>query len=163
MKKYFAWGLLGVALIVTGCGKKADEQASLSGTGFDTLATEELAQLPQSSTSATQQTAIEVLPVETSPVTMPQTGSALETVATDAMTASSEGLSRDKLIQTALRNAGLYSGNIDGKIGPKTKSAIEEFQRANNLKVDGKVGPQTWGALQAYLTGQTTGQPSTGD
>jgi murein L,D-transpeptidase YcbB/YkuD len=54
-------------------------------------------------------------------------------------------------IQTALTNAGLYLGAIDGKMGPKTRKAIEEFQTANNLKVDGKVGPQTWGVLQGYL------------
>lgn len=53
-------------------------------------------------------------------------------------------------IQTALKSAGLYSGEVDGKSGPKTKAAIEEFQKANNLKVDGKVGPQTWTALSVY-------------
>ncbi|MCX5693708.1 MAG: peptidoglycan-binding domain-containing protein [Candidatus Omnitrophica bacterium] len=50
-------------------------------------------------------------------------------------------------IQTALKNAGFYTGNVDGKIGPKSKKAIEEFQKANGLKVDGKVGPKTWEAL----------------
>lgn len=55
-------------------------------------------------------------------------------------------------IQTALKNAGFYSGNVDGKIGPKTKAAIEEFQKANGLTADGKVGPKTWAALEKYLT-----------
>lgn len=54
-------------------------------------------------------------------------------------------------IQTALKNAGFYSGNIDGKIGPKSKKAIEDFQSANGLKVDGKVGAKTWEALGKYL------------
>lgn len=54
-------------------------------------------------------------------------------------------------IQIALKNAGFYTGEIDGKIGPMTKKAIEEFQKANNLKVDGKVGPQTWATLSPYL------------
>ncbi|MCX5716492.1 MAG: peptidoglycan-binding domain-containing protein, partial [Candidatus Omnitrophica bacterium] len=49
-------------------------------------------------------------------------------------------LERNKQIQTALKNAGLYIGQIDGKIGPLTKKAIEEFQKSNGLKVDGKVG-----------------------
>jgi peptidoglycan hydrolase-like protein with peptidoglycan-binding domain len=57
-------------------------------------------------------------------------------------------------IQTALKNAGLYTGNIDGKIGPMTRKAIEDFQKANNLKVDGKVGPKTWALLGAYLNPQ---------
>ena len=56
----------------------------------------------------------------------------------------------------ALKNAGLYQGNIDGKIGPRTKKAIEQFQTNNGLKADGKVGPKTWAALQQYLTGQTS-------
>lgn len=54
-------------------------------------------------------------------------------------------------IQTALKNAGFYTGNIDGKIGHKSKEAIEEFQKANGLKVDGKVGPKTWEALRRHL------------
>jgi len=53
-------------------------------------------------------------------------------------------------IQTALKNAGFYAGNIDGKIGPKSKQAIEDFQKANGLKVDGKVGPKTWEAMNKY-------------
>lgn len=55
-------------------------------------------------------------------------------------------------IQTALKNAGYYSGPVDGKAGPKTKKAIEEFQTANGLKVDGKVGPKTWALLSKNLT-----------
>ena len=55
-------------------------------------------------------------------------------------------------IQTALKNAGYYTGSIDGKIGPRSKQAIEEFQKANGLTADGKVGPRTWGALSKHLT-----------
>lgn len=58
-------------------------------------------------------------------------------------------------IQTALKNAGYYSEAIDGKIGPKTKKAIEEFQKASGLKADGKVGLKTWGALSKYLNPTT--------
>lgn len=54
-------------------------------------------------------------------------------------------------IQTALKNAGFYTGAVDGKIGLKTKKAISEFQKANGLVADGKVGPKTWGALSGYL------------
>jgi peptidoglycan hydrolase-like protein with peptidoglycan-binding domain len=57
-------------------------------------------------------------------------------------------------IQTALKNAGYYTLEIDGKIGPKTKRAIEEFQKANALKVDGKIGPKTWSLLSKYLNPQ---------
>lgn len=53
-------------------------------------------------------------------------------------------------IQTALKNAGFYADNIDGKIGPKSKKAIEDFQKANSLKVDGKVGAKTWEAMSRH-------------
>ena len=60
-----------------------------------------------------------------------------------------------KQIQQALKNAGLYSGKIDGNIGHKTKKAIEEFQAQNGLKADGKVGAKTWKILSTHL-GQAT-------
>jgi murein L,D-transpeptidase YcbB/YkuD len=149
---------LGFALLVTGCGKKNQDQANLSGTGFDSLTTnEELAQLPQASTNTTGQQAIEVLPIETSPVTqgVSQAMTSGNMAITNAANAvSSETMSYQQKIQTALKNAGLYNGPIDGKIGPGSRKAIETFQKDNGLKVDGKVGPKTWAALEPYLTGQ---------
>ena len=53
--------------------------------------------------------------------------------------------------QTNLKNAGYYTAEIDGKMGPLTKKAIRDFQRDNNLQVDGKVGPKTWDKLSQYL------------
>ncbi len=54
-------------------------------------------------------------------------------------------------IQAALKNAGYYSGVIDGKLGKQSRQAIRDFQKANNLAVDGKVGKKTWAALKEYL------------
>lgn len=54
-------------------------------------------------------------------------------------------------IQTALKNAGLYQGTVDGKIGKNTNKAIMEFQKLNGLKADGIVGKKTWAALQEFL------------
>ena len=54
-------------------------------------------------------------------------------------------------IQTSLKNAGYYTGIIDGKIGPLTRKAIEDFQKANGLQADGKVGPKTWSILSTHL------------
>ncbi len=144
--------ILGVAVLVSGCTKKSSEQASLSGTGFDSLSSsEELAQLPQSSTT-TQQQSVEVLPIETSPVTQSINASASTIAPVESAASEIAGsLSQSQRIQTALKNAGLYQGNIDGKIGPNTRKAIETFQQNNGLKVDGKVGPKTWAALEAYL------------
>lgn len=56
-----------------------------------------------------------------------------------------------KNIQATLKNAGFYSGAIDGKIGKKTKTAIKNFQKANGLTVDGVVGKQTWAKLKKYI------------
>ena len=54
-------------------------------------------------------------------------------------------------IQTALKNARIYKGAIDGKMGPETKQAIREFQKANGLKSDGIVGRRTVEKLNKYL------------
>ncbi len=49
------------------------------------------------------------------------------------------------LIQTqeALRKLRLYSGEVDGEMGPITKRSIEQFQRSWGLSVDGLLGPRT--------------------
>lgn len=54
-------------------------------------------------------------------------------------------------IQKALRNAGLYKGTIDGKMGSQTTQSIREFQKANGLKADGIVGKRTADKLSSYL------------
>lgn len=59
-------------------------------------------------------------------------------------------------IQTALKNANFYIGEVDGKFGPKTKKAISDFQKANGLSADGKVGPKTWGLLSKFLNLEPT-------
>lgn len=46
-------------------------------------------------------------------------------------------------IQRALDAAGIDSGGVDGKYGPKTTAAVAAFQRLKGLVVDGEVGPQT--------------------
>lgn len=57
-------------------------------------------------------------------------------------------------VQTALTNAGVYSGKIDGKVGAATKAAIIAFQKAHHLTADGILGRKTWKRLKAYLTQQ---------
>lgn len=58
---------------------------------------------------------------------------------------------RVRQIQIALKRAGFYKGEIDGKVGPQTKGAIKAFQKSKNLAVDGIVGPRTWEELTKYL------------
>lgn len=53
-----------------------------------------------------------------------------------------------KQIQEALKDLGLYKGEIDGIIGPKSKAAIRAFQRSRRLAVDGIAGPITKAALK---------------
>jgi peptidoglycan hydrolase-like protein with peptidoglycan-binding domain len=54
-------------------------------------------------------------------------------------------------IQRALKAAGVYTGQVDGRIGPGTKEAIIEFQKSHGLKADGVLGRRTWDALKTYL------------
>lgn len=58
---------------------------------------------------------------------------------------------RNKQIQTALKKAGFYQGKIDGKIGPRTKAAISNFQKAIKLNPDGVVDKRTLAELNKYL------------
>ena len=53
-------------------------------------------------------------------------------------------------LQVALRDRGLYGGQIDGIPGPMTIRAVKRFQRRKHLVVDGIAGPQTVRALGRY-------------
>ena len=56
-----------------------------------------------------------------------------------------------KEIQTALKKAGYYNGDVDGQIGSKTRDALKKFQSANGLNPDGVFGSRTWAILSKYL------------
>jgi len=56
-----------------------------------------------------------------------------------------------KDIQTALKNAGFNPGSLDGKMGPRTRQAIKDFQKSKGLVPDGAIGPKTWASLSKYL------------
>lgn len=172
MKRYrvglVAAGLV-FAVVLTGCWwkKASNDSPNLTSNptgGFDSLATtDELAQLPtQTPTGAVnQQAGVESLPVEPSPVTPAVSAPIAAATTTDpvaATPASSDTISQNQKIQTALKNAGIYQGNVDGKIGPASRKAIQKFQKSNGLKADGKVGPKTWAALEPYLNGNAGSQ-----
>ncbi len=120
---------------LTGCAKK-QEAEDLQQITLESLST------PSSPAQGTSQDVN--LPVVAAPAVVP---------AKELMPLPPQGPYKptDIEIQTALKNAGFYSGSIDGKIGPKSKKAIEDFQSANGLKADGKVGAKTWEALGKYL------------
>ena len=145
----FAVALMVVPLAVVGCKGKVDKEANMAK-----LETTEAAapvedvvvtQSPVTEPSATQAVNQE---------TIPPTAAVPPVANTATLGAGQEKLSRNKDIQTALKAANFYTGNIDGKLGPKTKRAIVEFQKAKGLKADGKVGSRTWVALEKYLTVQ---------
>jgi peptidoglycan hydrolase-like protein with peptidoglycan-binding domain len=64
-----------------------------------------------------------------------------------------------KALQTALRKAGFFYGKVDGSLGPQTRAAVKEFQRANNLNADGLIGLKTIKALLSYVMEKGTADP----
>lgn len=141
MKKYVSLTLiLTSVLFLTGCqGKTVEDEMSI-----DTdKALEEIAALTNGEiapASVGQSAATAALPVAG---TMPAVDVSMATGSFEKPTT--------ELIQQALANAGLYTGKVDGDLGPKTKRAIREFQEQNGLNADGKVGPKTWQKMVPYL------------
>ncbi len=50
-------------------------------------------------------------------------------------------------VQRALRREGYYDGPVDGDIGPRSRSAIREFQAENGLYVTGRIDSRLLRAL----------------
>ncbi|MCM8790731.1 MAG: peptidoglycan-binding protein [Candidatus Omnitrophica bacterium] len=135
-------------LAVLGCKAKTEKPAE--DTMMDTA--EMMAPMTEAALKA-DATVIE--PAQTvATETIPPTAAAPQIAEKPLTAVSQAALDKNKQIQTALKNAGFYNGAIDGKIGPRTKKAILDFQQANGLKVDGKVGPKTWAALEKHLIKQ---------
>ena len=163
MKKFvFIILSLGLVVYLTGCGKK---QQPLSETQ-EPISIEELGKLSTSNQAAPEM-AVKTAPTVT---VTPSSAAPFEARGTDmnAPDAKLEQLPPSgpykpttKQIQIALKNAGFYTGMADGKKGPLTNKAIDDFQKANDLPVDGKVGPKTWAVLGKYLNPEpdTTAAP----
>lgn len=135
----FLVALVIMPIAISGCKGKVPEESEALKADV-TIPTEDVV--------VTQVPVTETAPAQTiGQETIPPTSAVPPTAAMPA-----DKLARSKEIQTALKAANFYDGNIDGKIGPKTKKAIIEFQRAKGLKPDGKVGPKTWSELEKYLS-----------
>lgn len=52
--------------------------------------------------------------------------------------------------QMALNARGFAPGRVDGKWGPKSRSALREFQRSNRLSVTGDLDPNTEALLLGF-------------
>jgi len=144
----FIVALMVVPLAVVGCKSKVDKEYEM----VDVEMTE--AFVPMEDIIVTQSLVTE--PAQTQIVvqeTIPPTA-AVPSVIEPSKVASQSKLSRNKEIQIILKAANFYDGNIDGKMGPKTRKAIIQFQRAKGLKPDGKVGSKTWAELEKYSTAQ---------
>ncbi|MFH0913061.1 MAG: peptidoglycan-binding domain-containing protein [Candidatus Omnitrophota bacterium] len=139
MKKFVFIILALVAIIyLFGCGKKEDPFLDMQ----EPISIDELGKLNTQSQEIPEETS------KVEPAAVVSTSAEYEQLP-PVMAASSKPTVRE--IQAALKNAGYYIGLVDGKIGPLTKKAIEDFQKASNLEVDGKVGSKTWALLSAYL------------
>jgi peptidoglycan hydrolase-like protein with peptidoglycan-binding domain len=141
MKK-FMFFLVITMLLVTACGKKVETPTT------EEVINEELVSAPE--VQAPQTPEIVQPQIAGVPTSQPSAseGVVLESAATKTLALEKPTVTD---IQKALKSAGLYAGKVDGSLGPKTKKAIEEFQKQNKLKVDGKVGPKTWEKLKTYL------------
>ena len=53
-------------------------------------------------------------------------------------------------LQQGLRDAGAYSGPVDGAYSPELEAAVSDYQSDNGLTVDGVAGPATLRALGLY-------------
>lgn len=71
-----------------------------------------------------------------------------------------EGSTGDEVIQlqSKLKSLGFEPGTVDGDFGPKTTTAVIDFQKSNGLPGDGVVGQQTLDALGLTIAA-TNGGP----
>ena len=136
-------GIISFGVYLAGCGKKetAIEEGAEPMT-MEALSTVNITQ-PVNEVKPTEVKSVEAKAASAQATTQPANLASLPPAGPFAP------IGKD--IQTALKNAGFYTGEIDGKIGPMSKKAIEAFQQANGLKADGKVGPKTWALLSKYL------------
>lgn len=134
--------------LMAGCGQKKEEQISLPSDQI----------LSGNAILAPQQPVLEarsVAPADMQPITLVNQAPSGTLIVAEPTTLELKSTVSDKPtdkdIQQALKNAGIYTGPIDGNLGPKSKKAIKAFQEQNGLTADGKVGPRTWKKLSSYL------------
>ena len=86
---------------------------------------------------------------------------------TSARRTSGQRISKDqvKQVQSALKSKGMDPGPEDGVMGPKTQSALREFQKSNNLQATGRLDEKTASALgvdmaSSGMSGSSAGSAS---
>ena len=66
-------------------------------------------------------------------------------------------------LQQKLKQQGFYNGQIDGKWGPETQTAVKDFQKKEDLPVTGQLDPQTMQKLGIQMNEGTTGSSTSGN
>ena len=147
--------LAGLALVASGCatgkrqGQALDRLQSQVGLLDERISRLEQSSVGWSADSSASGSAMSAHAQE--PIGYGSLSSSTAAPKAKSSAAASSDSPTTREVQRALKSAGFYQGTVDGKRGPATQQAVEEFQRINGLKVDGKVGPQTWAKLRAYL------------
>jgi peptidoglycan hydrolase-like protein with peptidoglycan-binding domain len=78
-----------------------------------------------------------------------------------SMAKNSMGSDRVKEAQQKLKDDGEYQGQVDGKLGPKTASAVKQYQQKNGLKQTGRLDRDTMSKLGvSSTTGSGSSAPS---
>ena len=155
MKKIFSLALAAaLGIVLTGCQKKAPEQALMppAESATDT-ASDQVVVIGEGQTTGSNQATDTTTTLDVNQGSMPTSAEMA------GQTGSFHNVST-KDVQNALKNANLYAGNVDGVLGPKTKKAIKDFQSQNNLTADGRVGPKTWQKLEPFLGQVAQAQPA---
>lgn len=62
-----------------------------------------------------------------------------------------------RAVQEVLKERGMYEGEVDGIMGPKTQAALREFQKKEGLQETGRLDQQTMARLGVDKTGATGG------
>ncbi|GHU72475.1 hypothetical protein AGMMS49992_08510 [Clostridia bacterium] len=89
------------------------------------------------------------------------TASTYSLVLTRTLSQGSTG-SDVRALQTVLKQLGYLTGSVDGIFGPKTKAAVEGFQRKNGLTVNGQVTNATFQRMISNSAIPNTGSGSGG-
>jgi peptidoglycan hydrolase-like protein with peptidoglycan-binding domain len=63
---------------------------------------------------------------------------------------AASGIADVAALQVGLRRHGLYGGDVDGLLGPRTTAALQKLQRRAGLSPDGVPGAATRGALGRF-------------
>lgn len=143
--------VLGSVVLVSGCASQQHAQALKQLESDVSLLDQRVTQLERASLTGASSTPWPSDASATSPASASVAPSAVTVQPRAPAPAAPTLKPTKKEIQQALKNAGFYQGPVDGKMGPKTRDAIRQFQQVNGLKVDGVAGKQTWTKLSAYL------------